>query len=216
MRTPVLHPGQLSAPVPLFATPLVGHGSGDRHTDRNSGSDRVCSGHRGQHGDADHDVQGQADQQHAGDLADHGATNTSPKSDVLHSLCLPSGQKPIQNLFKHDRHELNKQRFHRGSFTASPQAGAGWGGRAPILATTCAGSPPPNCGRPAHFDDAAWADRQAFLGRRPRTLLADRLTRLLVQVLSIAVVLLLAALFADGLTGEHYLGEMVRQARVTT
>ena len=70
--------------------------------------------------------------------------------------------------------------------------------------------------RPAHFDDAAWAGRQAFLGRRPVSPAGSQAADLLVTVLGVLVVALLATMFADGLTGEHYLGEIVRQSRVTT
>ena len=72
--------------------------------------------------------------------------------------------------------------------------------------------------RPAHFIDQHTQVRQRWLRdlqapqRRVRTIAAEYA----LNVVAIALVLLIAALWADGLTGEHYIGELVRQARVTT
>ena len=72
--------------------------------------------------------------------------------------------------------------------------------------------------RPAHFDDQHTPARQQWLRalqapqRRARTIAAEYA----LNAVAIALVLLIAALWADGLTGEHYIGEFVRQARVTT
>lgn len=66
-----------------------------------------------------------------------------------------------------------------------------------------------------HFDDQNGAARRQWLAdiRRERQRGPRRLTNALLIALGLVLVLFASVLFADGLTGEHYLGEAIRAAR---